>query len=549
MIKGKDPKTGEGMRDDLIISNMISFLIAGHETTSGLLSFTFVNLLKNPASLQAAQAEVDTVVGQGKIKLNHLKDFKYLNAVLREALRLNPTAPAFVRQIRPENPEAQPSLGGYAINRDWKVVALISKSGRDAEVYGEDANEFHPERMLDGKFESLPKSAWKPFGTGPRACIGRAFAWQEALLALAMILQNFDLRLDDPHYEMRVKQALTVKPRDFYIRAAPRRGLDATIIQRALLSGDELPHLNGDHGQKTSEKTGDLTELLILFGSNTGTCQTLAQRLASEAEKFGYAGKVVDMDSGITLIEDAKNAVVITASYEGQPPDNAVHFVEWLNAKASNLNLDSLNFAVFGCGHSDWAATFQKIPTLVDEKLEQAKGKRIVPRGFSDAAKGDTFSDFDEWADGSLWPTLTKSSGGIPRDGNTAVTKLDMEVKHGDRASQLRQDVQEAVVKDTRLLTGHGETEKHHLEILLPSDMAYEPGDYLAVLPLNPDTNVQRVMTKYRIPWDATIVVKASGSTSFPTNTPMSVSSLLKGYVELAQPATKKVCLSDRIAQ
>ena len=543
MIKGKDPKTGESMRDALITANMTTFLIAGHETTSGLLSFAFANLLKNPATLQAAQAEVDAVVGQGKIKVNNLKEFKYLNAVLREALRLNPTVPAFVRQIRPENEEAQPSLGGYALDRNWKVIALISKSGKDAEVFGEDANEFHPERMLDGNFEKLPKSAWKPFGTGTRACIGRAFAWQEALLVMAIILQNFDVRLDDPHYEMRVKQTLTVKPRDFYIRATPRKGLDATKIQRSMLSGDEMHCMNGVHGQKRPDSAKGFTELLILFGSNTGTCQTLAQRLTSDAEQYGYKGKVVDMDSGITDLQDAKNTVIITASYEGQPPDNAVHFVEWVNSKSRNLNLESLQYAVFGCGHSDWAATFQKVPTLVDKKLEQAKGKRIVQRGISDAAKGDIFSDFDEWADHSFWPALTKVRGDLLIDGADGVSKLDMEIRNGDRASQLRQDVQEAIVKDARLLTAPGEPEKHHLEVMLPSDVAYEPGDYLAVLPLNPDASIQRVMTKYRIPWDATVVVKASGSTTFPTNTPMSVTSLLKGYVELAQPATRKVSL------
>ena len=474
--------------------------------------------------------------------MNHLKDLKYLNAVLREALRLNPTVPAFVRQIRPENHEPHPSLGGYAIDRNWKILALISKSGKDPEVFGEDANEFHPERMMDGKFEQLPKSAWKPFGTGARACIGRAFAWQEALLVMAIVLQNFDVRLDDPHYEMRVKQTLTVKPKDFYIRATPRKGLDATAIQRSMLTSDSKPRTNGVNGHSRTDSKEKLTDLLILFGSNTGTCQTLAQRLAADAASHGYQGKVLDLDSGMKDLEAAKNAIVITASYEGQPPDNATHFVEWVGSRALELNFSSLQYAVFGCGHSDWAATFQRIPTLVDDKLEQARGQRLVERGYSDAAKGDIFSDFDEWVDHKFWPAMTKLRGDIPATVADETSQIDLEIRHGDRAAQLRQDVQPAIVKDVQMLTAPGEPEKHHLEVLLPSDAAYEPGDYLAILPLNPDASVQRVMAHYHIPWDATVVFKSSGSTSFPTNTPIPITSLLKGYVELAQPATKKAC-------
>lgn len=115
-------------------------------------------------------------------------------------------------------------------------------------------------------------------------------------------------------------------------------------------------------------------------------------------------------------------------------------------------------------------------------------GQRIVRRGYSDAAKGDIFGDFDEWADHSFWPALTKSRGELPTGGNDGVPKLVMEMKPGARASQLRQDVREAIVTDARLQTAPGEPEKHHLKVMLPSDMAYEPGDYLAVLPLNPDT-------------------------------------------------------------
>ena len=132
-----------------------------------------LQLLKKPAAYFKVQQEVDEVLGQGKITVNQLKDLKYVDAVLRETLRLTPTAPAFSRSIRDDNPnDVEELLGGqYAIRRDDKILCLITKTQRDPKVYGEDANEFRPERMLEENFQRLPKAAWKPFGNGLRSCI------------------------------------------------------------------------------------------------------------------------------------------------------------------------------------------------------------------------------------------------------------------------------------------------------------------------------------------------------------------------------------------
>jgi cytochrome P450/NADPH-cytochrome P450 reductase len=119
--------------------------------------------LKNPAAYFKAQEEVDRVVGKGRITPKHLKDLHYLNAVLRETLRLSPTAPAITRGMRRESSDDHTNLGSahYRIEKDSRVLCLLPKIQRDPKVYGEDANEFKPERMLDENFEKLPKSAWK----------------------------------------------------------------------------------------------------------------------------------------------------------------------------------------------------------------------------------------------------------------------------------------------------------------------------------------------------------------------------------------------------
>jgi cytochrome P450 len=129
----------------------ITFLIAGHETTSGLLSFVFYNLIKNSAAYRAAQKEVDEVCGKGPVTVDHIPKLKYITAVLREALRLNPTAPTFSLAPHPDLDEHPPTIGKgkYSLEGIPAVVAIIQKIQRDPKVYGPDANEFKPERVAD----------------------------------------------------------------------------------------------------------------------------------------------------------------------------------------------------------------------------------------------------------------------------------------------------------------------------------------------------------------------------------------------------------------
>ncbi|KAF1993752.1 cytochrome P450 [Amniculicola lignicola CBS 123094] len=543
MINGRDPKTGEPMRDGLIAANMIAFLVAGHETTSGLLSFAFYNLLKNPATYFEAQQEVDRVVGHGKITVDHLKDLGYINAVLRETLRLTPTAPAFVRGVRPENNESPPTLAGgkYELERDWTFLCLIGKIQRDPKVYGEDANEFRPSRMADGEFEKLPKAAWKPFGTGMRACIGRPFAWQEALLVMALLLQNFDFRMDDPSYELKIKSNLTIKPEGFNMRASLRKGISVMSLQHTL-SGAPTDDNGAIPTPPDSDKAQpDGGRITILYGSNTGTCQSLAQKLAAEAGARGYQASLNDMDSGINALPTDQPVAIITASYEGFPTDNAAQFVAWLQSMSGASSLQGVTFGVFGCGHKDWASTFQRIPKLVDATLEKLGGERLVQFGSSDVSRGDMFSDFDTWTEQSFWPAVSSrfsTEGIIPS--TTESASIQMEISTKTRASQLQHDVQQGKVLATKVLTVPGEPEKRHIEIKLPEGTEYAAGDYLAILPLNPDESVRRVLSHFSLPADAVVTIKGGGPVTLPVNQPISASGLLKGFVELSLPATKK---------
>ncbi|KAI0198880.1 bifunctional P-450:NADPH-P450 reductase [Astrocystis sublimbata] len=542
MLNGVDPKTGKHMSDSSIIDNLITFLIAGHETTSGTLSFAFYLLLKNPHAYQKIQKEVDEVLGKGPITVEHMAKLPYITAVLRETLRLQ--SPISIYGV--VSNEDQLLAGRYPVWKDEPINLFLARAHVDPVIWGDDAHDFKPERMLDEEFNKLPKNAWKPFGNGARACIGRPFAMQEAILAMAMLFQNFNFVLHDPAYNLAIKQTLTIKPDNFLMRAIIRDGLSPTQLEHRLAGRGSIEESSKVHANGKAATGGEGKKLTVLYGSNSGTCESLAQRLASDASRHGFSVDQVDcLDSANGALPKNQPVVIITASYEGEPPDNAALFCSWLTGLKDEKMLEGVDYTVFGVGHHDWSQTFHRVPKLVDEKLEENGASRLAEMGLSDTGSNDTFTDFETWEDNTLWPALHKRYGGeMNKDEQSA--GLSVEIT-SPRTSTLRQDVMEALVVDARTLTAKGEPVKKHIEIALPSGQTYRSGDYLAVLPINPKSAVQRVMRRFKLAWDAHITIAGAANTPLPTETSMPAHSVFSAYVELSQPATKRniLALSD----
>ncbi|KAI1371571.1 bifunctional P-450:NADPH-P450 reductase [Hypoxylon crocopeplum] len=541
MLNGRDPVTGQKMSDDSIIDNLITFLVAGHETTSGTLSYAMYRLLKNPEVYRKVQQEVDEVIGKGPITVQHMQKLPYISAVLREALRLDSPIPIFSVCVM----EDTLLEGKYPVRKGEFVNCLLIKSHLDPTVF-EDPLAFKPERMLDENFDKLPKNSWKPFGNGVRACIGRPFAWQEAVLVMAMLFQNFNFVLADADYELHHKQTLTIKPKDFFIRAILRDGLDATKLEHRLAGTESTPDKPKTHKSDAALKQGGQDQLMtILYGSNSGTCESMAQRLAFDAASRGYKVSTLDcMDAAVQRLPKDQPIIVITASYEGQPPDNAAHFVSWIESMEDKSALRESSYAVFGCGHHDWSQTFHRVPKLVDSKLGELGATKLAELGLADAAGEDMFVAFETWEDNVLWPALDKlrASNGSTAPRETRLAQLQVEVSN-TRSSILNQNVTEGIVVATRLLTAEGEPAKKHIDIRLPPGTTYRAGDYLAVLPINPKETVQRAMRRFGLPWDASIKIEGTG-VRLPTGELVPANNILGGFVELAQPATRRNILA-----
>ncbi|BBX26899.1 cytochrome P450 [Mycolicibacterium alvei] len=189
---------------------LINFLIAGHETTSGALSFALYFLSQHPEVFARARDEVEQVWGDDqRPEFEKIAKLRYVRRILDESLRLQPTVPAYYRAARQDTVLA----GIHPMRKgDW-ALALTSTLHRDPR-WGHDPEAFEPDRFTPEQMRTRPGGLYKPFGTGERSCIGRQFALHEAVLMLAVLIRRYDL-IADPDYRLQVQERLTVMPSGF----------------------------------------------------------------------------------------------------------------------------------------------------------------------------------------------------------------------------------------------------------------------------------------------------------------------------------------------
>lgn len=220
MLNTSHPRTGERLDPANIRNQITTFLIAGYGTSAGMLSFALYFLAKHPDVLAAAQDEVDQVFGadpDADPAFEQVGKLRYVRRVLDEALRLWPPTSAFLREARIET-----VLGGtYRMGKGAWVAVLVPMLHRDP-VWGDDVESFDPNRFTPEAVRARPAHAYKPFGTGARACIGRQFAQHEATLALGLLLHRYQL-CDHANYQ------LTVGEGGFFMPA----GLSLTVSSRS----------------------------------------------------------------------------------------------------------------------------------------------------------------------------------------------------------------------------------------------------------------------------------------------------------------------------
>jgi cytochrome P450/NADPH-cytochrome P450 reductase len=533
MLTGVDKQTGAQLDDINIRYQINTFLIAGHETTSGLLSYSIYALLKNPEVLAKARAEVDRVLGgdlEAAPSYAQVTQLHYINQVLKESLRLWPPAPAI--GLYPYNDEV---LDGYRIPKGSTVNVLIGPLQRDPEVWGPRADIFDPENFAPEAEAKRPAWAFKPFGNGQRACIGRGFAMHEAALALGLILQRFDL-IDVNRYQLKLKETLTIKPEGFRIKARLRTDRPPPVAAPVVAPAAPV--------QTPLARPSHNTPLLVLYGSNLGTAEEYAHRLAETAEINGFVTTLGPLDEHVGPPPKQGGLVIFCASYNGAPPDNAAKFVDWLRNEAAADAFAGVKYVVFGCGNSEWTATYQSVPRFLDERIAALGGERIAPRGEGNARE-DLDGQYETWFAG-LRPAAARAfslEADLDRETRAApLYRVDVLQPQAENAAAAVAGGEPMRVVENRELLNASERSTRHIEIALPEGRTYRAGDHLAVAPRNDAALAAAVAERFALKPENAIKLDATPGRRplLPVGAPLSVDKLLTDFVELQGVATRK---------
>ncbi len=204
LIEARDedgqPLSAQELRDE-----MLTMLLAGHETTATSLAWVMHHLLQHPDILEKVHAELRSVVGGGPIRAEHVSELTYLDATIKETARLNPIVPVVARYL------ARPArIGEYDLPAGWVAAPCIYLTHRRPDLWPKPET-FQPERFIGKRVDPY---TFFPFGGGVRHCLGAAFATYEMKIVLAQILSRVSLRPVPGHTVRVIRRSITFAPSD-----------------------------------------------------------------------------------------------------------------------------------------------------------------------------------------------------------------------------------------------------------------------------------------------------------------------------------------------
>jgi cytochrome P450 len=207
LVAARDTEGGAGMTDRQLRDEVVTLILAGHETTALVMFYSFYLLSQAPACGDRLVAELKSVLGGRAPTAADVPKLRYTEWVIRESMRLYPPAWGIAREAL-----ADCEIGGYHVPKGTQLFMIQRLVHRDSRWF-EDPAAFKPERWDNDLIKRLPRCAYFPFGAGPRVCIGNHFAMMEAVLLLATIANRFRLELE-PGQKLELLPSVTLRPKN-----------------------------------------------------------------------------------------------------------------------------------------------------------------------------------------------------------------------------------------------------------------------------------------------------------------------------------------------
>ncbi|MEQ1695811.1 MAG: cytochrome P450 [Hyphomicrobiaceae bacterium] len=205
LLTARHPDTNEPMADDLVVSNLLTLIEAGHETTAKALTWTLYLLARSPEWQARVYDEVRAVADDGPVGAGHLVRLVVTQRVIKEAMRLYPPAPIMAR-----DPRVAITLDGRTVPAGSQILVPIYAVHRHRKLW-HDPDLFDPDRFLPEAEAARPRAQYMPFGGGPRVCIGQAFAMMEATVLLATFVRAARFDWDGKHLPEPISR-VTLRP-------------------------------------------------------------------------------------------------------------------------------------------------------------------------------------------------------------------------------------------------------------------------------------------------------------------------------------------------
>jgi cytochrome P450 len=225
VIGAADPTSGEPFTREEVIDQLGVFFLAGHETTASVLTWVFFIAATQPDVLARMRAEVSAVVEDGPVTFEHTKKLPYVRNVFRETLRLYPPI-TFMPRVAMRKTE----IGKYCVKRGAMLMISPWTLHRHRDFW-KNPHAFDPDRFSYEREHELTPGAYIPFGTGPRVCVGAAFATTEATLIIARLVRRFDFEALAPE-RVRPVARLTTRPAEQIMCKVMRRKVSAQVPAR-----------------------------------------------------------------------------------------------------------------------------------------------------------------------------------------------------------------------------------------------------------------------------------------------------------------------------